>query len=54
LYRASNVASSYDGTGLGLVGVRHTVEQHGGSISVASCEGEGSTFTIRMPLVSAA
>jgi two-component system, OmpR family, sensor histidine kinase BaeS len=52
-YRARNVAGRYEGAGLGLVGVRHTVEQHGGSISVASCEGQGSTFTIRLPLTSA-
>ena len=39
------------GLGLGLSIVKHLVEQHGGSVSVASPgEGEGATFTIRLPL----
>ena len=37
------------GTGLGLAIVKHTVEAHGGSVSVESEEGSGSTFTIRLP-----
>jgi signal transduction histidine kinase len=37
-------------TGIGLRGVRRIVEQHHGSISVASHVGEGTTFTIRLPL----
>jgi signal transduction histidine kinase len=36
------------GTGIGLVLVRHLVEQMGGSIEVHSAEGEGSTFTVRL------
>jgi signal transduction histidine kinase len=35
---------------VGLAGARHIVEQHGGSITVASREGAGSTFTVRLPL----
>ena len=38
------------GTGIGLAGVRDIVEQHGGSIAVESEEGQGSTFTVRLPL----
>ena len=37
------------GTGIGLAGTRDIVEQHGGSISVESEEGKGSTFTVRLP-----
>lgn len=38
------------GTGLGLSIVRHVAESHGGSVSVESQLGMGSTFTIRLPL----
>jgi PAS domain S-box-containing protein len=40
------------GLGLGLSIVRHIVEMHGGSVSVASDgEGKGSTFRVRLPLM---
>jgi two-component system sensor histidine kinase SenX3 len=37
------------GTGLGLAIVRHVVNNHGGEATVVSREGEGSTFTLRLP-----
>ena len=38
------------GTGLGLAIVRHVANNHGGEVDVRSREGEGSTFTLRIPL----
>lgn len=37
------------GTGLGLAIVRHVATNHGGDVTVTSVEGEGSTFTLRIP-----
>jgi two-component system sensor histidine kinase SenX3 len=40
------------GTGLGLAIVRNVARAHGGEVLVTSREGEGSTFTLRLPLVA--
>lgn len=37
------------GVGLGLTITRAVVQAHGGSIAVASVEGRGATFTVRLP-----
>lgn len=37
------------GTGLGLAIVRHVANNHGGDVSVTSIEGEGSTFSLKIP-----
>ena len=38
------------GTGIGLNLVKSLVEMHGGTVNVESKKGEGSTFTIRLPV----
>jgi two-component system phosphate regulon sensor histidine kinase PhoR len=48
-YKADK-ARSGGGTGLGLAIARHIIQAHGGSIQVSSQEGEGSTFSFRLPL----
>ena len=40
------------GTGLGLTIARALAEKQGGTIRVASREGEGATFTLTIPLAA--
>ena len=50
-YRAENVQHSLiGGMGIGLYVVQEIVHLHHGRVDVASVEGEGSTFTVRLPL----
>jgi signal transduction histidine kinase len=49
-FRASTATRrAIPGTGLGLAISRALVEQHGGTISFSSREGEGTTVTVRLP-----
>ena len=48
-HRGSNV-SGIVGTGVGLYLVKMVVDMHGGVVEVASEEGDGARFTIRLPL----
>ena len=53
-YRVDKARSqSLGGTGLGLSIVKNIVEKHGGTVSVRSQLGSGSTFIIRLPMDNA-
>jgi PAS domain S-box-containing protein len=45
-------ARTHEGTGIGLALVRELVKQHGGGVDVESVMGEGTTFTVCVPLGS--
>lgn len=47
-YQAGNAVSG--GTGIGLAIVKAFAEMHGGSVSASSTEGQGSLFTVVLPL----
>ena len=48
-YRADSSRTGENHSGLGLSMVKWIAEAHGGSVSVTSRPGEGSTFTFRLP-----
>lgn len=50
-FRAKNVLS-IPGSGLGLPIVKQAIEAHGGSITCESDIGEGTTFTLRLPITN--
>ena len=45
-------AREHGGAGLGLAIVEALVKAHGGSVAVSSVVGRGTTFTVRLPLMS--
>lgn len=51
-YRSHRSRETVAGTGIGLYISKAMIESHGGQISVRSAEGEGSTFTITIPIYS--
>jgi two-component system phosphate regulon sensor histidine kinase PhoR len=46
----ANRSRSEGGTGLGLSIVKHIIKLHSGWVSVSSIRGEGSTFTVNLPV----
>ena len=46
----SSLARKFEGTGLGLAMVKQLAELHGGTVAVASTEGEGARFAAWLPL----
>jgi signal transduction histidine kinase len=48
----ASTTSKYGGTGLGLAITKHFCEMMGGDVSVESAAGEGSTFTIQLPVTA--
>ncbi|MCX8025480.1 MAG: HAMP domain-containing histidine kinase, partial [Thermanaerothrix sp.] len=52
-YRASNAGTEVAGSGLGLAIVKSIVESHQGRIWVESTLGQGTTFTIVLPVTEA-
>jgi signal transduction histidine kinase len=49
LFTYNVVSDKVGGTGLGTKIVKDVVDLHGGTITVKSTEGQGTTFTIRLP-----
>jgi two-component system CheB/CheR fusion protein len=53
-YFQSAHTTAHGGLGLGLFITRELVTAHDGDVSVASTEGQGATFTVRLPLLEGA
>lgn len=50
----NSVTREHEGTGLGLALTQQLVDLHGGTITVESAVGEGTTFTVYLPVVPVA
>jgi PAS domain S-box-containing protein len=50
-YRAGNAADHISGIGIGLFIVKEIITLHSGTVDVESVEGQGSTFTVCLPLL---
>lgn len=49
-YRGRSQANRLPGTGMGLAISRAIIEAHRGTLRVSSAPGEGSTFTVQLPV----
>ncbi len=53
-YQVARADRPAQGLGLGLFICQELIAAHGGHITVASTEGEGTTFTVGLPLLEGA
>jgi signal transduction histidine kinase len=53
-FQRLHLRREYEGTGLGLALARQIAQAHGGDIEVQSAPGQGSRFTVSLPLVETA
>jgi two-component system CheB/CheR fusion protein len=50
MFQRLHSKEAFEGTGIGLAIVKKIVEKHNGIITVSSREGEGTTFTLVLPI----
>jgi len=53
VFQRLHTREEYEGTGIGLAICQMITRRHGGTISVASAPGRGTTFTVALPLARA-